>query len=181
MRPDRRRRVCRRADGCSRGRPTRLSNATQMRPPMSMQPPMSPPGFGPPAYGPPGMSPPMAGPPPAKPQTVIPMVAAILMIVAAIDGMTFWAVIAFSSAAILGLFGPFAAGFQTLFYICGAIAIIFGIIEILGGVMALRRRMWSLALVGSILGLFFFGWLGFEASLLSLVALILLVISRKEF
>ena len=58
---------------------------------------------------------------------------------------------------------------------------LFGIIEILGGIMALRRKMWGLALVGSILGLFFFGWLGFEASLLSFIALILLVISKKEF
>jgi cobalamin synthase len=46
--------------------------------------------------------------------------------------------------------------------------------------MALRRKMWALALVGSILGLFTFGFYGIS-SILSLVALIILAISRKEF
>ncbi len=123
----------------------------------------------------------MYGAPPAKPQTMLPMIAAILMIVAAIDGMSLWATVAFLGGAMAGLLGSMGGIFQTLIYICGAIAIIFGIIEILGGIMALRRKMWGLALVGSILGLFFFGWLGFEASLLSFIALILLVISKKEF
>jgi hypothetical protein len=119
--------------------------------------------------------------PPAKPKTMLPMIAAILMIVAAIDGMSFWGVLAFAGGTLFGALGGLGAMFATLFFICGAIAIIFGIIEILGGIMALQRKMWGLALVGSILGLFFFGWLGFEASLLSFIALILLVISRKEF
>ena len=46
--------------------------------------------------------------------------------------------------------------------------------------MALRRRMWGLALVGSILGLFTIGYFGLS-SLLSLIALIVLVMSKDEF
>jgi len=145
--------------------------------PMSMPPPATMP----PSYGPPGTAPPMYGAPPAKPKTILPMIAAILMIVAAIDGMSLWVFIAFLGGMMAGLFGSLAGPLQTLFYICGAIMVIFGIIEILGGIMALRRKMWGLALIGSILGLFFLGWLGFEASLLSFISLILLVISKKEF
>ena len=70
--------------------------------------------------------------------------------------------------------------FQTIIVVCGAIFIVLGIIELLGGIMALRRKMWALALVGSILGLFTFGFYGIS-SILSLVALIILAISRKEF
>ncbi|TLZ71205.1 MAG: hypothetical protein E6K10_05490 [Methanobacteriota archaeon] len=144
---------------------------------MSMPPPATPP----PAYGPPG-APPMYGPPPAaKPHTWKPMLAGILLIIAAIDGMSFWGTLAFAGAALSGMLGSLGGMFQTIFLICGAIAIIFGIIAILGGIMAIRRKMWGLALVGSILGLFFLGWAGFEASLMSFIALILLAISRSEF
>ena len=85
------------------------------------------------------------------------MLAGILLIIAAIDGMSFWGTLAFAGAALSGMLGS------------------------LGGIMAIRRKMWGLALVGSILGLFFLGWAGFEASLMSFIALILLAISRSEF
>jgi len=46
--------------------------------------------------------------------------------------------------------------------------------------MAVQRKSWGLALAGSILGLFTIGFV-FEATVMSLIALILLAISRKEF
>jgi len=128
------------------------------------------------------MPPPMYGPPPAKPQTMMPMIAGILLIVAGILSIANW-------GYILAVFAtdPTAAGFMalipglaTLVYVCGGIFIVLSIITLLGGVMALRRRMWGLALVGSILGLFIIGPFG-VSSLLSLVGLIILAISRKEF
>ena len=128
------------------------------------------------------MPPPMYGAPPAKPQTMMPMIAGILLIVAGILSIANW-------GYILAVFAtdPTAAGFMalipglaTLVYVCGGIFIVLSIITLLGGVMALRRRMWGLALVGSILGLFIIGPFG-VSSLLSLVALIILAISRKEF
>ena len=63
----------------------------------------------------------------------------------------------------------------------GAIGIIFGLIALIGGVMALQRKKWSLALIGSILGLFMIGLVVLEASILSLIAIILLANSKNEF
>src|SRR5207247_5549990 len=89
-------------------------------PAMRMPPPATPP----PAYGPPG-APPMYGPPPvAKPHTWKPMLAGILLIIAAIDGMSFWGTLAFAGAALSGMLGSLGGMFQTIFLICGAIAII---------------------------------------------------------
>src|SRR3989304_5163786 len=121
-----------------------------------MPPPMSaPPGTAPPPmYGPtamPPMGPPMG--PPMKPKTMKPTIAGI----------------------------PGAEGLAAIIVVCGAIGIIFGLIALIGGVMALQRKKWSLALIGSILGLFTIGFVVFEASILSLVALILLAISKNEF
>lgn len=46
--------------------------------------------------------------------------------------------------------------------------------------MAYRRRSWGFAMIGSILGILTIG-LFFTASILSFIALILLIISRKQF
>lgn len=125
------------------------------------------------------MPPPMYGPP-AKPQTMMPMIGGILLIVAGMIGIGFWAYVAFLGAAIGGML-PIGGGlFTTIILVCGAIEIVFGILALLGGLMAIRRKMWALALVGSILGLFTFGFYGLS-SILSFVALIILVISHKEF
>ncbi len=150
---------------------------------MSMPPPMSPPGFGPPAYGPPGTMPPMGGPP-MKPKTIKPVLAGIFLIIAGIDGLTFWLYIAALGAAFSGI--PFVGGLGIIVAVCGGIFAVFGILALVGGVMALQRKRWSLGLIGSILGLFLGGWLILVAlvplaSLFSLIGLILLVISKNEF
>jgi len=126
------------------------------------------------------MPPPMYGAPPAKPHTMMPMIAGLLLIVSAIIAIAFWAYVAFVASALVGILPVGGEMFQTIIVVCGAIFIVLGIIELLGGIMALRRKMWALALVGSILGLFTFGFYGIS-SILSLVALIILAISRKEF
>jgi hypothetical protein len=69
---------------------------------------------------------------------------------------------------------------QSMILLCGVIIIILAIFPLLGGIMALKRKMWSLALIGSILGLFTVGIL-FISSILSFIALILIALSRKEF
>ncbi len=120
------------------------------------------------------MPPPMYGPP-AKPKTMKPMIAGILLVLAGIMAIAAWAIIFTSPAAFF-----LAAFLPGLVVICGAIAFILSILTLLGGVMALRRRMWGLALLGSILGLFTIGFFGLS-SLLSLIALIVLAMSRSEF
>ena len=120
--------------------------------------------------------------PPAKPQTMMPMIGGILLVVAAILSIANWGYImaVFATDPNAAGFMALIPGLATLVYICGGIFIVLSIITLLGGVMALRRRMWGLALVGSILGLFIIGPFG-VSSLLAFVALIILAISRKEF
>lgn len=67
-----------------------------------------------------------------------------------------------------------------LFSTCAIIGIVISIFPILGGVLALKKKLWGIALVGSIIGLFSIGML-LTSSGLSLISLILLIISRKEF
>ncbi|HEX7392236.1 MAG TPA: zinc ribbon domain-containing protein [Thermoplasmata archaeon] len=62
---------------------------------------------------------------------------------------------------------------------CGAVMIIFGAIAILGGVFALQRKHFGLAVAGGIMGMLGIGF-SFGA-LLGLVGLILVAISRREF
>ena len=113
--------------------------------------------------------------PPTKPQTMKPMIAGILLVLAGIMAIAAWAIVFTSPEAFF-----LAAFLPGLVIVCGAIAFILSILALLGGVMALRRRMWGLALVGSILGLFSIGFFGLS-SLLSLIALIVLVMSKDEF
>ena len=63
---------------------------------------------------------------------------------------------------------------------CALIGCILAIFPILGGLLALKRKMWGVSLACSIIGLFTLGLL-FISSGLSLIALILLVISKQEF
>ncbi|MEK6851013.1 MAG: hypothetical protein AABY30_00585, partial [Candidatus Thermoplasmatota archaeon] len=66
-----------------------------------------------------------------------------------------------------------------LIVICCGIEIIFSLIALIGGVFAIQRKMWGLGLAGGILGLLTWGF--FIGSILALVGLILIAISRKEF
>lgn len=64
--------------------------------------------------------------------------------------------------------------------VCVIAIIILAIFALVGGIMALRKKTWALALTGSILGLFTFGPIAI-CSILSLIALILIATSRKDF
>jgi len=68
---------------------------------------------------------------------------------------------------------------QTILLI-GVMFCILAIFTIMGGVLALKRKMWKTALLGSIIGLFTTG-LFYISSILSLIGLILVAISKKEF
>ena len=69
---------------------------------------------------------------------------------------------------------------QEIRVICGTIGCILAIFSILGGILALKRKLWRMALAGGILGLFTIGPL-YMSSILALIGLILIVLSRKEF
>ncbi len=116
---------------------------------------------------------------PVKPRTAVPVAAGVLLIIAGALGFVGLALLLFVGGFFSFL--PFAGGILgTLFLICGIVVSVFSAFALVGGIMAIRRRMWGLALTGSILGLFALGPLGI-ASILSLIALILVVISHDEF
>lgn len=135
-----------------------------------------PPPMPPAAYG---MPPPM----PMQQRTMLPMVGGIMLLIAGIISISFWGyIIALGTAAVsLVPIPPEMAGtVVTILVVCGSIAIIISLITLLGGVMAMQRKMWGLALAGGILGLFTLGWFAL-GSILSLIGLILVAVSRREF
>jgi hypothetical protein len=73
-----------------------------------------------------------------------------------------------------------AESIKDLFIICGTIGFFLSVFSILGGIMSIRKRMWGLALAGGILGLFTIGPI-FISSFMSLIAIVLIALSRREF
>lgn len=66
--------------------------------------------------------------------------------------------------------------------ICGAIGIILSIITLAGGVFALQRKLLELVVVGGILGIIALApLLIFIPNIISLIGVIIVIISRKEF
>ena len=63
---------------------------------------------------------------------------------------------------------------------CSLGFLIISIFPLLGGILALRKKIWGVALACSIIGLFSIGIL-FTSSILSLIAMILLIVSRNDF
>jgi len=70
--------------------------------------------------------------------------------------------------------------FYTVNQICGLIVIWSQAAAVLGGIMALQRMNWKLTLVCASLAILTLGFT-FEASLLGLIGLILVIVSRREF
>jgi hypothetical protein len=69
---------------------------------------------------------------------------------------------------------------QSILATCSIIGCIISIFALVGGIVAVKRKAWGLAIVGGILGLFTIGPF-FLGSIISLIGLILVAISRKEF
>jgi hypothetical protein len=63
---------------------------------------------------------------------------------------------------------------------CSIIGFIISIFTILGGFISIKRKQWGIALTCSIIGIFSIGII-FTSSLLSFIAMVLLIISRKEY
>jgi hypothetical protein len=63
---------------------------------------------------------------------------------------------------------------------CAAIGLVISIFPILGGLLAIKRKMWGISVACSIIGLLSIG-IFFTSSLFSLIAIVILIISKKEF
>lgn len=63
---------------------------------------------------------------------------------------------------------------------CAIIGCIISVFPILGGILSFRKKLWGIALACSIIGLFSFGPM-LISSILCLIALIFVAISKQEF
>ncbi|MFO8110823.1 MAG: hypothetical protein R6U17_09955 [Thermoplasmata archaeon] len=63
---------------------------------------------------------------------------------------------------------------------CFAAVMGFGVIQMIGGILSVKRRYWVFAVFAGLIGIFSVGFF-FISSVLSFIALILLSMSREEF
>ena len=116
------------------------------------------------------------------------LIAGILLILAGILAIVNWALVAtsdistFTDISQLQEISP-EISIETIegfLSICASIGIIISIITILSGIFTIKTKIWTLSIIGGILGLFLIGPI-LISSILSLIALILILLSRKEF
>ncbi len=127
----------------------------------------------------------MAGPAAPHEKSALSLVGGILIIVAGVMGLLAGGVLVALSSADLSQYGlGNVSGLDTTIHnilvICGAIVIILSLIVVLGGYFGVRRSHFGLAILGGVLGLFVIGPY-FLGSILALVGLILVAVSRKDF
>jgi predicted nucleic acid-binding Zn ribbon protein len=117
-----------------------------------------------------------------KKKTILPVIGGALLIVTAIMGLFMGAMLLAVDVSELDQYGLDIAGdmLEDIMTVCGTIIIVLSLIVVLGGFFGVMRKHWGIAIVGGVLGLFIIGPM-MLGSLLSLVGLILIAISRKEF
>jgi len=124
---------------------------------------------------------------PAKEKSMLPTIGGVLLIVTAVLGIAM-AALWISAGSILddladipGV-GDLADILEDIIVAMGVVGLIFSLVVLLGGVMAMRRKGFGMAIIGGvfalIVGLFTPYAVG---SVLGLVGLILIAISHKEF
>jgi hypothetical protein len=121
-----------------------------------------------------------------------PLIAGIMLIIAGIIGMAFWIQMYLIDASMIELIINNINQIQGmenslteeqiigLLQTCAIIGVIISIFPILGGILAVKKKLYYIALTGSIIGLFSIGIM-FSSSVLSLIALVLLIFSKTEF
>ncbi len=155
-------------------------------PPPGYPPPQyPPPGYPPPGYPPPGYPPPPGAPygPPAgrsgkvTAAGILNIIGGVLALIIFFVGIViYFAAVAEAEDQLdeeevdVGMGGFFAFG-----VVCFILILIGAIFSIMAGIFALKQRNWGLCLVGSIIGMLFGG------GIFSLIALILIAISKDEF
>lgn len=115
----------------------------------------------------------------------IPLIAGIFLIIAGLLGLFTWSsALAIDPSMIENLLPPeqpiTAEQLQSFLTTCGIIGCILSVLTLAGGIVAVKRKAWGLAVVGGILGLFTIGP-ALLGSVISLIGLIFLILSRKDF
>jgi len=122
--------------------------------------------------------------------TSYPMIAGILLILAGLISISFWG---FTVATLDSTFEMIDMSeinqmnqsitldeIKPVVNTCFTILIILSIFPILGGILSIRKKLMPIAILSGILGILSFGML-FISPLLSIIALILIYMSRNEF
>ena len=128
--------------------------------------------------------------PPSK-KNQYPLIAGILLILAGLTAIISWVQyfsVNASTIEELGILSQFqqinpditAEEVVSMLKTCATIGIVISIFPILGGILSIKRKLFGIVVACSIIGLFSFGIL-FFSSIISLIALVLLIISRKEY
>ncbi|MEW5748665.1 MAG: zinc ribbon domain-containing protein [Candidatus Thermoplasmatota archaeon] len=110
----------------------------------------------------------MAGAPPQKKESAMPVIGGILILIVGIAYLGIGGLIAAAGGSVLWMDmegSEFAVA-------CGAIVLLLGVLVLLGGIFAIQRRHFGLALVAGIFAL---------PSVLGIIGLILIIVSREEF
>jgi len=115
----------------------------------------------------------------------LPMIGGILLILVGVLGLFTWTAVFAVDASMISSMIPegtplTAEQLQTILTTCAVIGCILSVFALLAGFLALQRKVWALTILGSFLGLLTVGPM-FLGSGLSLIALILLALSRKDF
>jgi hypothetical protein len=125
-----------------------------------------------------------------KEKSLLSLVGGILILIAGIMGLALGGIFIAVADAVssgedsLAEWGIDVAGagdlLADILVACGAIIIVVAIIVIIGGFFGIQRKHWGLAIVGGVLGLFLIGPY-LLATIFSLVGLILVAVSKKDF
>ena len=124
-------------------------------------------------------------------KTLFPKIAGIILIIAGVLAILNWAQIFTYDASTLESvidIGQIQEIYPQMTYqqlnsllqTCAIIGIIISVFPILGGLLAIQKKLYYIAIAGSIIGLFSIGFI-FTSSILSLIGLILLIMARQEF
>ena len=120
-----------------------------------------------------------------------PFIAGILMIIAGFLAILFWAQIysidvkTISSIIDISQLESMEPSitvetFVSFIKSCSIIGFIISIFIILGGILSIKRKLWGIALTCSIIGIFSVGII-LTSSIFSFIAMVLLILSRKEY
>ena len=123
----------------------------------------------------------------AKPpheKSALSIIGGILILVAGIIGLAMGGILLAIDADQLADYGLDVAGvtdiIEDILTVCGTILVVLGLIAAVGGFFGVMRKHWGLVVLGGVIGLFIISPY-LIASLLSLVGLILVAISKKDF
>lgn len=128
---------------------------------------------------------------PSKSTSSYPLIAGILLIIAGIISIMLWIPVITMDISLIENVVDISQfqqidpsftvedikGFMTT---CAIIGMVISVFPILGGILSVKRKLWGIALAGSIIGLTMFVP-SIIGGALSLVAMIMLIYSRNEF